>query len=146
MRSGCGLNYLCFKIARGWFPPGVFERYQRSEKAFVSALAEMFIQGVSTPNLMAIIEELCMYSFSAPAVSGLVGSLDEQLSQFACRMLEEGFPYLILDGRYEKVLELGSIRGRAVLIGIGWDGWLQVLSGDLANWVSDSSWREKGLR
>ena len=122
----------------------VFERYQRSEKALVSALAEMYVQGVSTRQVKAITEELCGPSFSASAVSGVVKRLDEQLSQFAQRRLEEAFAYVILDARYEKVRESGSIRSRAVLVAIGIDreGRRQVLGVELANRESASSWKD----
>jgi putative transposase len=128
----------------GRFSTEVFERYQRSEKALVSALAEMYVQGVSTRKVKAITEELCGHAFSASAVSGVVKRLDEQLSQFFGRVLEESFPYVILDARYEKVRESGSIRSRAVLIAIGidWDGRRQVLGVDLANRESASSWKD----
>ena len=43
----------------GQFQTALFERYQRSEKAFVAALAEMYVQGVSTRKVKAITEELC---------------------------------------------------------------------------------------
>jgi len=129
---------------QGRFSTEAFERYQRSEKALVSALAEMYVQGVSTRKVKAITEELCGHEFSASAVSSVVKRLDEQLSQFASRELEEGFAYLILDARYEKVRESGSIRSRAVLIAIGidWDGRRQVLGVDPANRESAGSWKE----
>jgi putative transposase len=129
---------------QGRFSTEVFERYQRSEKALVSALAEMYIQGVSTRKVKAITEELCGHAFSASAVSGVVTGLDEQLSQFAKRPLEEGFAYLILDARYEKVRESGSIRSRAVMIAIGidWDGRRQVLGVEIANRESATSWKD----
>ena len=128
----------------GRFSTEVFERYQRSEKALVSALAEMYIQGVSTRKVKVITEELCGYEFSASTISGIVKRLDEQLSEFANRRLEEGYPYLILDARYENVRDSGAIRSRAVLIAIGidWDGRRQVLGVDLANRESSSSWKE----
>ena len=53
----------------GRFSTELFERYQRSEKALVSALAEMYVQGVSTRKVKAITEELCGHSFSASAIS-----------------------------------------------------------------------------
>ena len=129
---------------QGRFSTEAFERYQRSEKALVSALAEMYVQGVSTRKVKAITEELCGHEFSASAVSSVVKRLDEQLSQFANRQLEEGFAYLILDARYEKIRESGSIRSRAVLVAIGidWDGRRQVLGVDLANRESTGSWKE----
>ncbi len=88
---------------QGRFRTEVFERYQRSEKALVSALAQMYIQGVSTRKVKKITEELCGHRFSASAISGIVKKLDEQLEAFAQRRLEEPYPYLILDARYEKV-------------------------------------------
>ena len=129
---------------QGRFSTEVFERYQRSEKALVSALAEMYVQGVSTRKVKAITEELCGHSFSASAVSGVVKRLDGELSQFAQRRLEEAFAYVILDARYEKVRESGSIRSRAVLVAIGidWEGRRQVLGVELAHRESTSSWRD----
>jgi putative transposase len=140
----------------GNFSTQVFERYQRSEKALVLALAEMYVQGVSTRKVKAITEELCGHSFSASVVSASTRKLDEQLAQFSQRSLEsEEYPYLVLDARYERVREGGVIRSRAVLvaIGINWDGRRCVLGVELANRESASSWRdflvrlkERGLR
>lgn len=129
---------------QGRFSTEVFERYQRSEKALVLALAQMYVQGVSTRKVKAITEDLCGHAFSASAVSDITRGLDEQLSQFASRRLEEEYPYLILDARYERVREGGVIRSRAVLIAIGinWDGRRCVLGVELANRESSTSWRE----
>ena len=134
----------------GRFSTQLFERYQRSEKALVSALAEMYVQGVSTRKVKAITEELCGHSFSASSISDINKTLDEQLAQFSSRRLDEEYPYLILDARYERVRENGTIHKRAVLvaIGINWDGRRCVLGVDLANRESISSWKEflLGLR
>jgi transposase-like protein len=43
---------------QGRFRTEVFERYQRSEKALVTALMEMYLQGVSTRKVKAVTEEL----------------------------------------------------------------------------------------
>jgi putative transposase len=67
----------------GRFSTELFERYQRSEKALVAALAEMYVQGVSTRKVKAITEELCGHSFSASAISEINARLDEGLAQFA---------------------------------------------------------------
>jgi len=129
----------------GRFSTQLFERYQRSEKALVLALAEMYVQGVSTRKVKAITEELCGHSFSASVVSEATKNLDEQLTQFAYRRLDsEEYPYLVLDARYERVREGGVIRSRAVLIalGINWDGRRCVLAVELANRESTTSWRD----
>ena len=128
----------------GRFSTELFERYQRSERALVAALAEMYVQGVSTRKVKAITEELCGHSFSASSISAMNQRLDATLAQFATRPLVEAFPYLILDARYERVREAGVIVSQAVLIAIGidWDGRRQVLAVELAHRESRSSWRD----
>jgi putative transposase len=134
----------------GRFSTELFERYQRSEKALVSALAEMYVQGVSTRKVKAITEELCGHEFSASSISRINKGLDETLEAFSRRRLDEPYPYLVLDARYEKVREDGVIRSRAVLlaVGINAEGRRQMLGVELANRESVTSWREflQGLR
>jgi putative transposase len=132
----------------GHFSTQVFEQYQRSEKALVGALAQMYVQGVSTRKVAAITQELCGHEFSASSISAITQRLDEQLEQFSQRPLKEAFPYLVLDARYERVREGGVIVSRAILIalGIDWEGRRQVLAVEYANRESQSSWRDFLLR
>lgn len=132
----------------GEFSTALFERYGRSEKALVAALAEMYVQGVSTRKVKAITEELCGHTFSASAISSINKSLDAALARFSGRRLDDPYPYLILDARYEKVREDGVIRSMAVqiAIGINWEGQRQVLAVELANRESHGSWKEFLLR
>jgi len=92
----------------------------------------------------AITEELCGHEFSSATISRIVTALDEELERFSRRRLEEDYPYLVLDARYEKVREDGSVRSQAVLIAIGidWEGRRNVLAVELANRESASSWKE----
>ena len=108
----------------GRFSTELFERYQRSEKALVGALAEMYVQGVSTRKVKAVTEALCGHSFSASSISAINKSLDEKLRAFSERRPKEPFPYLILDARYERVREDGIIVSQAVLIAVAvdWEG------------------------
>ena len=132
----------------GEFSTALFERYARSEKALVAALAEMYVQGVSTRKVKAITEELCGHSFSASAISSINKGLDESLARFAHRHLDEAYPYLILDARYERVRDGGVIAHQAVLvaIGISWEGKRQVLAVEMTNRESQSSWKDFLLR
>jgi putative transposase len=139
---------------QGRFRTEVFERYQRSEKALVGALADMYVQGVSTRKVKAVTEELCGHEFSPSTISRINETLDAELAKFAGRSLEEEYPYLVVDARYEKVREDGVIRSQAVMvaIGINWDGRRCVLAVELASRESQSSWktflerlRERGL-
>lgn len=134
----------------GRFSTELFERYQRSEKALVGALAEMYVQGVSTRKVKAVTEALCGHSFSASSISAINKSLDESLKAFSERRLADPFPYLILDARYERIREGGVITNQAVLIAVAvdWEGRRQILAVELANRESRSSWRDflLGLR
>jgi putative transposase len=129
---------------QGRFRTEVFERYQRSEKALVCALTEMYVQGVSTRKVKEITEQLCGHEFSAATISRVTGQLDEELKRFAQRRLEEEYPYLVLDARYEKVRQDGVISSQAVqvAIGINWEGRRCVLAVEMANRESESSWKE----
>jgi putative transposase len=128
----------------GHFSTAVFERYQRSEKALVAALAEMYVQGVSTRKVKAITEELCGHEFGADSISQINKKLDGELHRWAQRQLDEEYPYLIVDARYEKVREDGVIRSRAVLValGINWEGRRRVLAVELAQRESATSWKD----
>lgn len=132
---------------QGRFRTEIFERYQRSEKALVGALTEMYVQGVSTRKVKAVTEELCGHEFSASTISRINHRLDEELAKFAQRRLEEAYPYLILDARYEKVREDGVIRSQAVMVAIGidWEGRRCILAVELANRESLTSWKEFAL-
>ena len=128
----------------GRFSTELFERYQRSERALVATLAEMYVQGVSTRKVKAITEELCGHAFSASSISAINKRLDESLKAFAERRLQEPFAYLILDARYEKVREAGIVMSQAVLIAVGidWDGRRQILAVEMANRESRSAWKD----
>ncbi len=128
----------------GRFSTEVFEQYQRSEKALVAALAQMYVQGVSTRKVAAVTQELCGHEFSASSISAITGRLEEQLAQFSQRPLEGEYPYVILDARYERVREGGVIVNRAILIalGIDWEGRRQVLAVEYAQRESQSSWKD----
>lgn len=135
---------------QGLFSTEVFERYQRSEKALVDTLIQMYVQGVSTRKVKEVTETLCGHSFSASSVSRMTVRLDEELKEFSKRSLEEAYPYLVLDARYERVRENGVVRRQAVLvaIGINEDGRRCILGVELANRESVTSWREflQGLK
>lgn len=79
----------------GHFSTQLFEQYQRSEKALVAALAQMYLQGVSTRKVASITEEFCGFEFSASSISEITRRLVEQLRQFSQRPLEQEFPYVI---------------------------------------------------
>ena len=100
------------------FYPSSLERGERSERALKLAVAEMYVQGVSTRKVAEITQELCGLDVSSSQVSRVAGLLDEELQAWRERPLGT-VPYVILDARYEKVRHGGSVRDCAVLVAIG---------------------------
>jgi transposase-like protein len=100
------------------FYPSALERGERSERAFKLAIAEMYVQGVSTRKVAKITEELCGTEVTSMQVSRAAAMLDEELEAWRTRPLAQ-VEYLMLDARYEKVRVAGSVRDCAVLIAIG---------------------------
>ncbi len=81
----------------GAFSTALFERYQRSDKALVLAMMEMYVKGVSTRKVAAITEKLCDRSFSSQQVSRLARDLDRKVDEWRGRPLKGKYPYLIVD-------------------------------------------------
>lgn len=102
----------------GNFYPNCLEKGLRSERALKLALAEMYVNGVSTRKVAKITEELCGFNVSSTQVSQAAKLLDEELEKWRTRSLGSS-PYLILDARYEKIRHGGVVIDCSVLIAIG---------------------------
>lgn len=102
----------------GDFYPSSLEQGLRSERALKIALAEMYVQGVSTRKVAKITEELCGFEVSSSEVSRASKQLDQQLQSWRSRKLD-AFPYVYLDARYEKVRHGGTVVSVAVLVAVG---------------------------
>jgi transposase-like protein len=125
----------------GSFSTDIFKRYQRSEQAFVLALMEMVVKGVSTRKVSAITEELCGVSFSKSTVSELCVGLDVRVRVFNERRLEGEYPFVMVDALFIKSRQGDRVVKRAALIasGIRADGYreiLGVLIGDSENYTT----------
>lgn len=139
----------------GEFQTELFEKYQRSEKAFVLTIAEMYVKGVSTRKVSSILEELCGSNISKSQVSKLASELDTELSEWRkCLLSPKQYPYLVFDARYEKVRENGCIVSKAfvVAIGITREGIREIIGCWMINSESFEAWdsclkslKERGL-
>jgi transposase-like protein len=116
------------QVREGGFYPSALEKGMRSERALLIALAEMYVQGVSTRRVKSITEELCGVEISSMQVSRAAQQLDDVLQEWRERSLGE-IQYLYADARYEKVRDAGQVRDAAVLVasGISPEGERQVL-------------------
>jgi transposase-like protein len=127
----------------GLFQPALFARYERSEQAFVAALVEMYVQGISTRKVTHVVETLCGVQVSASAVSAVVKKLDAEIAVWRTRDLGgEDYPYLVLDAHVEQVRREGQVRSTAMLwaIGIRADGYREHLGTWLGASESLESW------
>lgn len=142
------------QVREGGFYPSALEKGMRSERALVIALAEMYVQGVSTRKVKAITEELCGVEITPMQVSRAAAKLDTVLQEWRERPLGE-IRYLFLDARYEKVREAGQVRDAAVLVasGITPGGERQILGVSVSLSEHETHWKaflqglkDRGLR
>lgn len=138
---------ICFSVpqVRGdvTFYPSALEKGLRSERALKLAIAEMYVQGVSTRKVTAVLEQLCGLEVTSSQVSRATAELDQELEKWRTRPLGS-FAYLIVDARYEKVRIDGVVRSCAVLIALGIDnaGQRSVLGVSARLSEAEVPWRE----
>lgn len=127
------------------FHTSLFEQGSRSDRALKSAIASMYIQGVSTRRVTKILETMCGgLQVSSTQVSKLTAELDEEFTLWRERPLPE-IAHLIVDATYYKVRIDGSVRDCATLIAIGVrrdDGKRMVLGVSCALSEAEVHWRE----
>jgi len=126
----------------GEFYPQSLEKGLRSERALLLAIAEMYVQGVSTRRVKKIVEELCGMEVSSTQVSRAAKELDELLEAWRTRELGR-YRYLVLDAQYEKVRQGGQVLDAAVLLacGVGADGQRDVLGCSVSLSEAEVHWR-----
>ena len=130
------------QVREGGFYPQALEKGLRSERALTLALAEMYVQGVSTRKVKAITEELCGVSITSSAVSQAASQLDSELAKWRERPLGE-YPFLFLDAYYEQVREDGHVCDLAVLsaVGINGQGKREILGVSVSLSEHEAHWR-----
>jgi transposase-like protein len=125
------------------FYPSALDKGCRSERALKLAIAEMYVQGVSTRRVTEVLEKMCGLSISSTQVSRVAQILDEQLDKWRNRALGR-YPYLVLDAHYEKVRQAGSVVSCAILtaIGIDCEGRRSILGVSVSLSEAETHWRE----
>ena len=134
----------------GSFSPEIFKRDQRSEQAFVLALMERVVQGVSTRKVTEITEALCGTSFSKSTVSALCAQLEPRIRAFTERPLTASYPFVLVDALGLTVREDDRVVPKAALIatGIRDDGGREILGLAIGDSESFAAWEDffKGLK
>jgi len=137
------------------FSTELFERYQRSEQALINCLQEMVINGVSTRKVKKITERLCGLDFSKSQVSEISKKLDTEIQIWLNRPLEDDYPYVFVDARYNKVRRDHKVESHAVLIAkaVNRSGTREIIGVDVCNNENETNWslffkslKERGLR
>lgn len=125
------------------FRTSLLETGSRIDRALKTAIAEMYLQGVSTRRVTKVLEELCGLEITSTQVSRLTAELDEEFDKWRNRPLPE-IAFLILDATYLKVRVDGTVRDCAILSAIGirrFDGKRMVLGVSCALSEAETHWR-----
>lgn len=125
------------------FYPSFLDKGVRSERALKLALAEMYVQGVSTRKVESILQELCGLQISSTEVSRAAKLLDEELTAWKTRPLQK-HPFVFFDARYEKIRQGGCVIDSALLIayGINEHGKRDILGISVSLSEAEVHWRE----
>ena len=126
----------------GSFHSQVLERYQRFQGQVEDQVREMFLRGVSTRQVEAVIEPLLGTGISAQTVSRITRSLNAEVARFHRRPLVDAYRYLFLDGVTMKVKGLPKAKKRLLLCayGVTWAGTRELLSFRQATAESEAQW------
>lgn len=126
----------------GFYPKSI-EKGSRSEKALKLAIAQMYLEGVSTRKVQDITEKLCGYEVSSTQVSRVTQELDGEFEQFRNRPLG-AITYLVIDAIYLKIRHCGSVIDMAILLayGINPDGKREILGASISLSEAEVHWRE----
>jgi len=139
----------------GSFNTELFERYQRSEQALICCLQEMVINGVSTRKVKRITQQLCGLNFSKSQVSEISKKLDTDIQAWLNRPLDDEYPYLLVDARYNKLRRDHKVESHAILIAkaVNRAGKRDIIGVDVCNKENETNWsdffqnlRDRGLR
>ncbi len=137
------------------FETQVFDKYSRVEKAILTAVAESYLQGVSTRRMRKVMTALGVGEISATSVSRITKELDEKVEEFLSKPIENEIPYMLIDATYVKVRDSLHYENKALFIvaGIRDDGYREILGVKLADSEDSLFWadlfedlKERGLR
>lgn len=124
------------------FKSCVFDKYSRVELALTNAIAESYLQGVSTRRIRDVVSHLGVERLSASTVSRIASELDEKVAEFLKRPIERPMPYIYVDASYFKIRDSGKYVTKAFLIvtGIRDDGYREILGAKITDSESEGFW------
>lgn len=126
----------------GSFDPRVFGRYERRQDEVNITVRELFLRGISTRQVGAVVQPLLGEEVSAQSVSRICRSLDSEVARYHRRPLIDCYIYVFLDGVTLKVKSPSGVRKRLLLCayGITASGTRELLSFHQATAESEAQW------
>ena len=133
------------KLRQGsYFPDWLLERRKRAEAALISVVATCYLLGVSTRRMDKLVATLGITSLSKSQVSRMAADLDEQVTAFRTRPLDDAGPFTFVaaDALTMKVREHGRVVNAVVLIatGVNADGHREVLGVKVVTSETKEAW------
>jgi transposase-like protein len=129
--------------AGSYFPDWLLERRRRAEAALTSVVATCYLLGVSTRRMEKLVETLGITRLSKSQVSRMSADLDELVTQFRTRPLDQGpYTFVAADALTMKVRE----GGRVVLVhalvatGVNNDGHREILGLQVTSAEDGAGW------
>jgi putative transposase len=124
------------------FRTQVFDKYSRVEKSLRIAVAESYLQGVSTRKIQDVVSKFGLENISASEVSRIAKELDGKVQEFLQKPIEDEVDYLFLDASYFKVRSQGRYKTKALLIatGIHENGYREILGAKVADNEDEPVW------
>ena len=106
LRTRAGLLKVAVPRSRsGGFRSRLLPRARQVAPELDEGIRQLYLRGVSTRQVGALLEVLCGSGVSASTVSRITRALDAELTQFQRRPIEDHFKYLLLDGDASRRLD-----------------------------------------
>jgi putative transposase len=145
MDTRLGTIYLYVpKLRKGGYVPFFVTERKRYEMALAALVQEAFINGVSTRRIERLAQALGIENISASQVSEINKGLEDQVTHFRSRSLEEEYPFVWIDAHYDKVRIEDRVVTLALMIahGVTKAGSREILAVEPMYDESEDSWRE----
>jgi putative transposase len=122
----------------------LFERYHRRRDELDTAIAEMFVGGVSMAKVGHVVETLTGSTPSASTVSQVFHSLESEYAEWKQRTLAQRYAYAFADGTYFTVIYNGEGCKMPILavVGIAETGERDVLAFRVGDRENEQAWKD----
>jgi len=149
------MDLLIPKLREGGYIPFFVTEKRRSEQALIEVVQEDWINGISTRKIDRLAKSLGIEHISASQVSEISKGLDDMVTEFRTRPLEEEYPVLWIDALYEKIRDHDRCQNKAIMVvkGVNLQGIPQILAVEPFNEESEENYvslfaslKDRGLK